>query len=106
MVGVLITVFVLKEALPALQSIGVQRFFSDEAWYPLEGQFNLIPILLGTVLTAFGSIAIAMACGVPIAVRQCSLLGRNLCSRGPVPAGIPLSRSATSAALRSVKMIR
>jgi phosphate transport system permease protein len=64
MIGVLISVFVLKEALPALQSIGVLRFFRDEAWYPLEGQFNLAPILLGTVLTALGGIAISTPLGL------------------------------------------
>lgn len=64
MVGVLITVFVFKEALPALKSIGILRFFSDAAWYPLEGQFNLVPILLGTVLTALGGIAIATPVGL------------------------------------------
>lgn len=64
MVGVLITVFVLREALPALQSIGVLRFFRDQAWYPLEGQFNLVPILLGTVLLALGGIAIATPLGL------------------------------------------
>lgn len=63
-IGVLITVFVFKEALPALRSIGVLRFFGDDAWYPLEGQFNLVPILLGTVLTAFGGIAIATPLGL------------------------------------------
>lgn len=64
MVGVLITVFVFREALPALQSIGVLRFFRDQAWYPLEGQFNLVPILLGTVLLALGGIAIAIPLGL------------------------------------------
>ncbi|EKU97798.1 phosphate ABC transporter membrane protein 1, PhoT family [Leptolyngbya sp. PCC 7375] len=63
-IGVLITVFVLKESLPALQSIGILRFFGDEAWYPLEGQFNLVPILLGTVLVALGGIAIATPLGL------------------------------------------
>ncbi|MFG6093776.1 phosphate ABC transporter permease subunit PstC [Leptolyngbyaceae cyanobacterium CCMR0082] len=63
-IGVLITVFVLKESLPALQSIGILRFFGDEAWYPLEGQFNLVPILLGTVLIALGGIAIATPLGL------------------------------------------
>ncbi|NEQ53588.1 MAG: phosphate ABC transporter permease subunit PstC [Leptolyngbya sp. SIO3F4] len=68
MVGVLITVFVLRESLPALRSIGVQRFFNDEAWYPLEGQFNLVPILLGTILTALGSIAISTPLGLLSAI--------------------------------------
>ncbi|NEZ57108.1 phosphate ABC transporter permease subunit PstC [Adonisia turfae] len=63
-IGVLITVFVLKESLPALQSIGILRFFGDEAWHPLEGQFNLVPILLGTVLIALGGIAIATPLGL------------------------------------------
>lgn len=64
MVGVLITVFVVREALPALKAIGVARFFTDQAWYPLEGQFNLVPILLGTVLTSVGGIAIATPLGL------------------------------------------
>ncbi len=64
LVGVLITVFVLREALPALRSIGILRFFQDQAWYPLEGQFSLVPILLGTVLTALGGIAIAAPLGL------------------------------------------
>ncbi|MEM9482433.1 MAG: phosphate ABC transporter permease subunit PstC [Cyanobacteria bacterium P01_F01_bin.116] len=64
MVGVLIFAFVLKEAWPALKTIGILRFFRDEAWYPLEGQFNLVPILLGTVLTALGGITISAPLGL------------------------------------------
>ncbi|MEM9486939.1 MAG: phosphate ABC transporter permease subunit PstC [Cyanobacteria bacterium P01_F01_bin.116] len=64
LVGILIAIFVLKEAWPALRAIGVLRFFGDKAWYPLEGQFNLVPILLGTVLTALGGVAIAAPLGL------------------------------------------
>lgn len=79
MVGVLITGFVLKEALPALQSVGLGRFFGDAAWYPLEGQFNLGPILLGTVLTAVGSIAIAAPLGLLSAI-FCQFYGPRIIS--------------------------
>lgn len=63
-IGLLITVFIFREALPALRAIDVLRFVGDEAWHPLEGQFNLMPILLGTVLTALGGIAIATPVGI------------------------------------------
>ncbi|MEO0867152.1 MAG: phosphate ABC transporter permease subunit PstC [Cyanobacteria bacterium J06642_11] len=64
LVGVLITVFVVRESLPALHTIGLGRFFWDQAWYPLEGQFNLMPIIIGTLLTALGGMAIAAPLGL------------------------------------------
>lgn len=63
-----ITGFVFWEAWPALQEISLTRFFSDPGWYPTVGEFNLAPILLGTLLTTLGAIVLAGPLGIASAV--------------------------------------
>ncbi len=69
---VFITVFVIAEAWPALRSIGVWRFLNDASWYPSagveDGTFNLVPMLVGTVLTTAGAIVLAAPLGVLSAI--------------------------------------
>jgi len=40
----LIVVFLVMEALPALRHVGVARFFTDLSWHPAEGFYNLTPM--------------------------------------------------------------
>jgi phosphate transport system permease protein len=65
---VLIAVFLLQESVPALQRIGIGRFFSDESWHPTavasKGQFNLVPMLAGTLLATGGAVLIAAPLGI------------------------------------------
>lgn len=69
---VLILVFLVIEALPALRSVGVARFFSDASWHPAggaeQGRFNLTPMLVGTLLATAGAIAIAAPLGLACAL--------------------------------------
>lgn len=60
----LIFIFLLKEALPLFQTIPPARFFSDASWHPTEGHFNLLPMLLGSVLITLGALVLA----APLAV--------------------------------------
>ena len=60
----LIALFVLRESLPALRHLGLHRFFTDADWYPLEGQFNLRPIAMGTALTTVGALGLATPLGI------------------------------------------
>lgn len=64
----LIVVFVLWEALPALQQIGPARFFSDASWHPGENEYNLLPMLVGSVLVTAGAVVAAGALGIISAV--------------------------------------
>ncbi len=52
--------FVVQESLPALTEIGVFRFASDASWHPLEGAFNMAPMLVGTCLVTVGAVALAL----------------------------------------------
>jgi phosphate transport system permease protein len=60
--------FLVAESALALSTVGVGRFLTDESWHPAAeadaGTFNLSPILLGTLITSVGAIALAAPLGV------------------------------------------
>lgn len=60
----LILLFLTRESLPAIQSIGIHRFLTDNAWYPSEGEFSLVSMLLGTIIATFGAVGIATPVGI------------------------------------------
>jgi phosphate transport system permease protein len=67
-VVVLIVVFLIVESLPALQHVGLTRFFTDASWHPSEGLYNLTPMLWGTLFAMTGSVLIATPLGILSAV--------------------------------------
>ncbi|MCA9295226.1 MAG: phosphate ABC transporter permease subunit PstC, partial [Phycisphaerales bacterium] len=56
------------ESIPALRTIGVARFFTDDTWFHSArqdaGGFNVVPMIVGTLLTMFGAVLIATPVGV------------------------------------------
>ncbi len=64
----LIVGFLLLETLPILQEIGWWRFFSDPAWYPTSQQFNITPMVVGTLLVTFGAVSLATPLGILSAI--------------------------------------
>ncbi|MDZ4099617.1 MAG: phosphate ABC transporter permease subunit PstC [Methylophilaceae bacterium] len=64
----LIVLFLLHESWPVLQRVGVVRFFNDPGWHPLEGMFNLTPMLAATAAASAGAILVAGPLGVASAV--------------------------------------
>ena len=67
-----IILFLIVESEPALTNIGLSRFFTDPSWIPspdpLVGKYNLLPILIGTLLSAFGAIVLATPLGIASAI--------------------------------------
>ncbi|WP_164101020.1 phosphate ABC transporter permease subunit PstC [Candidatus Laterigemmans baculatus] len=64
----LILGFLVRESAPALQELGLARFFTDPGWHPLSGQFSLVPMIVATLATSLGSVAIAAPLGIASAV--------------------------------------
>jgi phosphate transport system permease protein len=64
----LIVGFLVKESAPALRHAGFGRFFTDSAWHPTENQFNLVPMLSGTLAAMVGSVLVATPLGILSAV--------------------------------------
>lgn len=56
---VLIVIFLIAESLPALQYIGVTRFFTDASWRPTDGLYNLLPMLWGSLFAMAGAVLLA-----------------------------------------------
>jgi len=66
---ILIFLFLLKESFLVITGQELSLFF-QKSWFPLEGQFNLIPILIASVLLTFGSIFLALPLGLLTAILE------------------------------------
>jgi len=64
----LIMLFLLKESWPVIASGHWRHFFTDPAWYPLEGQFGLLPMIIATLVAAAGAILLAAPLGIVSAI--------------------------------------
>ena len=64
----LILIFLVAEALPVLFNVGGAPFFFDPSWHPAGGLFNLIPMLLGTLLATMGAVTLATIFGISSAL--------------------------------------
>jgi phosphate transport system permease protein len=70
LVVVVIVAFVGRESLPALTSIGVGPFLTDDAWLPTSGQFGMLPMVVGTLATT----ALALLLAVPLGLASAAWL--------------------------------
>lgn len=60
----LILGFLLKEALPILQKVGITAFFQDRTWNPSQQSYNLVPMIWGTVFVTAGAVSLATPLGI------------------------------------------
>lgn len=60
----LILGFLLQEALPILQEVGITAFFTDKSWNPNQQSYNLVPMIWGTVFTTTGAVLLATPLGI------------------------------------------
>ncbi len=63
----LILFFLLREGLPALASTPLKSLFSLR-WYPIEGYYGIIPLILGSLLVTIVATIIAIPFGIGTAV--------------------------------------
>ena len=60
----LVVVFLVHEAWPAFQQIGLTSFFTDADWAPTEKLYLLTPMLWGTLWATLGAIMLAAPIGI------------------------------------------
>ena len=63
-VMLLILVFLVREAWPGLTGIGARRLVSDASWHPVEGKFNLLPMVAASLTAMIGAMVLAVPLGV------------------------------------------
>ncbi len=69
LLGLAVIVFVvLASAWPALAQVGLFGFLAHTDWHPTQGQFGLLPMAAATLVTALGSLVLAVPLGMMCAV--------------------------------------
>ena len=65
---VTICVFLFANGVPAIAEIGVFDFILGQKWKPLENQFGIFPMIVGSVYVTAGAILIGVPIGIFCAV--------------------------------------
>jgi phosphate transport system permease protein len=63
----LIFLFLLREGVPAFLDIPLRQLFGTR-WYPIEGMYGLLPLLVGSLIVTVGAVAISLPLGLATAV--------------------------------------
>jgi phosphate transport system permease protein len=63
---VLIFIFLLKEGISLLKTVGLFDFLSGKFWYPISDppKLGILPLILGSLLVTFGAIVLAVPLGI------------------------------------------
>jgi len=64
---VFILYFLIRESAPLLSEVGFSVFMGVD-WFPLENQFGLIPMLVGSLYVAAGAVLLAAPLGILVAI--------------------------------------
>lgn len=67
------TLFVFREGVPLLVRVSPQDFLLGQTWRPLQAQFGILPMLMGTTLVTL----LALLIGVPVAL-ACAIVQAEL----------------------------
>jgi len=64
----LITLFILKEGMPLIGRYGFFKFISGTTWAPLRGEYGILPMIIGSILTTTGALIIGIPIGIGCAI--------------------------------------
>lgn len=64
----IITGFIFKEGLPIIAKVGLGDFILSSDWYPSEGQFGILPMIIGSLVVTAGAMVIGVLFGLGCAV--------------------------------------
>ncbi len=63
----LIFMFLIREGVPAFFQVPLHKLFATR-WYPIEGHFGLLPLILGSLLVTLSAALVAMPLGLLTAI--------------------------------------
>jgi len=63
----LIFMFLLREGIPAFFQVPLDKLLATR-WYPIEGRFGLLPLILGSLLVTLSAALVAMPLGLLTAI--------------------------------------
>ena len=74
---IVICFFLFEQGFPAMAEIGVLDFLTGTVWKPLEGQFGIFPMIVGSIYVTAGAIIL----GVPVGL-LCAVFMAKFCPPG------------------------
>lgn len=63
-----ICLFLFSSGFPAIAEIGPINFLTGTSWHPLEGEFGILPMIVGSLYVTAGAIIIGVPIGILCAV--------------------------------------
>ena len=63
-----ITAFIFKEGVPIIAKVGIRHFIFSCNWYPLEGEFGILPMIAGSLAVTAGAMAMGVFFGLGCAI--------------------------------------
>jgi phosphate transport system permease protein len=63
-----IIIFIIREGLPAFAQVGFINFLFGTDWSPSNGQYGILPMIIGSLAVTFGSLILAVPLGVACAI--------------------------------------
>lgn len=75
---VLIFVFLLRDALPLFKTSSLASLLTGREWYPLDGKFGFLPLIIGSTIVTVGAVVFAVPIGVAAAVYVAEIAPRRL----------------------------
>lgn len=73
----LIALFIFKEGLPIMLQSGLSHFLFGTHWAPLDGQFGILPFIIGSLCVTFGALVFGVPFGVACATFLALFAPRN-----------------------------
>ena len=74
-----ITAFIFKEGVPIIAKVGIKDFIFSSDWYPLEGQFGIFPMIVGSLAVTSGAMVLGVVLGL-----ACAVVLTQFCPQGMV----------------------
>lgn len=64
----IICIFLFASGVPAIAEIGAVEFLTGTDWHPLEGEFGIFPMIVGSLYVTAGAIIVGVPIGILCAV--------------------------------------
>lgn len=64
----LIALFIFREGVPIMAGSGLAHFLFGRTWAPVEGQFGILPFMIGSIWVTFGALILGVPFGVSCAI--------------------------------------
>lgn len=73
----LITVFIFQSGLPVLAEYGVFEFIFGTTWSPTNGNYGILPLIIGTLSVTLGALIIGVPTGIACAIFLSEILPKK-----------------------------